>query len=90
MARHILRIVFSKEELNALPQDTFLQNQAVFGYVPVNPLSNLWYQPGTAIIQQSKDWNKDRNFKNRQIPFSLLEDSYLNKDNSLAIYIEGR
>lgn len=89
MARHILRIVFSKEELNSLPQDNFQQNQAVFGSVPVNPLSSLW-TPGTSIIRESQDWNKDRNFKQRPVPFSVLADSYLNQQNSLNIYIEGR
>jgi hypothetical protein len=89
MAKHILRIVFSKDELNSLPQDTFQQNQAVFGYVPVNPLSSLW-TPGTSIIRESQDWNKDRNFKQRLVPFSVLADSYLNSKDSLNIFIEGR
>lgn len=88
MAKHILRIVYSAQELNNLPDGVFQENQAVLRSVPFNPLSNLW-KPGTSIIKESADFNKDRNFKQRIRPFSVLTDSYLNDKNSLNIYIEG-
>jgi hypothetical protein len=89
MARHILKIIFRPDELQALPDnDVFRQNQIVIGTVPANPLPSLW-TPGTSIIRQSKDWNKDYNWKYRSRPFSVLMDTFLNSKDSLNIYIEG-
>jgi len=88
MAKHILRIVYSPEELNNLPDGVFQENQAVLQSMPFNPLPNLW-KPGTSIINESTDYNKNRNFKQRIRPFSILTASYLNDKNSLNIYIEG-
>ena len=89
MAKHILRIIWGADELQALPDnDVFRQNQVVLGAVPANPLPQLW-TPGTSIVRQSKDWNKDYNWKYRQKPFSVLVDSFLNSKDSLNIYIEG-
>lgn len=88
MPRHILRIIYSKAELDALPDTTFGANQEVYSAIPFNPLPDLW-KPGTAIGKQSDDYNRERNFRGRAVPFSIAIDSYLNDKNSLKIFIEG-
>ena len=50
MAKHILRIIWGADELQALPDnDVFRQNQVVLGAVPANPLPSLW-TPGMGAI----------------------------------------
>lgn len=89
MAKHILRIVYSREELNSLPDDNFQQNQAIFRAAPFNPLPELALKD---VINQFSNYNRPARFKTTSLPFSLLQFSGTSADgkNSLNIYVEGR
>lgn len=70
MARHILEIVYSPEEIKALGDDTFLVNQAIYKNAPVFPLPNLGLSPNSTI-NQYQDTSRNFGVATKKCPFKI-------------------
>ena len=87
MARHILEIVYSPEEIKALGDNTFIANQDIARNAPSFPLPRIGFSPNSRI-DQFQDTSRDFGVTTKKCPFRILMYSSATSDgkNTLNIY----
>ena len=71
MAKHVLEIIYTPEEISSLGDTNFLRNQAIAKNAPFNPLPQLGLSPNSTI-NQFKDTSRDFGLNTKICPFKIL------------------
>jgi len=71
MARHVLEIVYTPQEIQALGDNNFMVNQAIARNAPAFPLPRIGFSPDSRI-DQFQDTSRNFGIIGKRCPFKIL------------------